>query len=84
MIEQDWLYGLLGGALIGLAGSMFLLVNGRIMGASGIVEGLIHKSKGNDYLESISFILGLILLPTILSITYNLPKTNITSNLFFL
>ena len=51
MIEQDWLYGLLGGIFIGLAGSMYLLVNGKIMGASSIIGGIIHKSKENDYLE---------------------------------
>ena len=84
MIEQDWLYGLLGGIFIGLAGSMYLLVNGKIMGASGIIEGLILKSKMNEYLEKISFIIGLILLPAIMSITYNLSKTNITSNLYLI
>ena len=84
MIEQDWLYGLLGGIFIGLAGSMYLLVNGRIMGASGIIEGLILKSKVDEYLEKISFIIGLILLPAIMSITYNLSKTNITSNLYLI
>jgi len=84
MIEQDWLYGLLGGIFIGLAGSMYLLVNGKIMGASGIIEGLILKSKVDEYLEKISFIIGLILLPAIMSITYNLSKTNITSNLYLI
>ena len=46
MIEQDWLYGFLGGVLIGLAASMFLLINGRTMGASGIIGGLVDKSDG--------------------------------------
>ena len=84
MIEQAWLYGLLGGVFIGLAASIFLLVNGRIMGASSIIGGIIHTSKENDYLELISFIIGLISLPAILAITYNLPKTNITSNLYLI
>ena len=84
MIEQDWLYGLLGGIFIGLAGSMYLLVNGKIMGASGIIEGLILKSKVDEYLEKISFIIGLIFLPAIMGIIYNLPKTNITSNLYLI
>ena len=74
MLEQDWLYGLLGGVFIGLAASMFLLVNGRIMGASSIIGGIMHKSKENDYLELISFIIGLISLrrveTTIRSIRY--------------
>ena len=54
------------------------------MGASSIIGGIMHKSKENDYLELISFIIGLISLPAILAITYNLPKTNITSNLYLI
>jgi len=54
------------------------------MGASGIIEGLISKSRGDEYLERISFIIGLIFLPAIMGIIYNLPKTNITSNLYLI
>ena len=41
MIEQDWIWGFVGGLLIGLGGAVYLLVNGRVMGASGIVGGLV-------------------------------------------
>ena len=37
----EWIFGLVGGLVIGLGGAVFLLVNGRIMGASGIVGGLV-------------------------------------------
>ena len=40
-MPQDWLMGLIGGGLIGLAAALYLLLNGRIMGASGIVGGLV-------------------------------------------
>ena len=40
MIEMDWIWGLVGGLMIGSAAALFLLVNGRIMGASGILGGL--------------------------------------------
>ena len=43
MIEQSYLYGLVGGLIIGLAGAVYLLGNGRIMGASGVIGGLISK-----------------------------------------
>jgi len=43
-MQQDWIMGLLGGGLIGTAAAIFLLVNGRVMGASGIIGGLIDKS----------------------------------------
>jgi uncharacterized membrane protein YedE/YeeE len=84
MIEQDWLYGFLGGVLIGLAASMFLLINGRTMGASGIIGGLVDKSGWHNYLERISFIAGLIFIPAVISFTYNFPKTNITSNIYLI
>ena len=40
-MPYDWMMGLLGGSLIGLAAAFYLLVNGRIMGASGIIGGLV-------------------------------------------
>ena len=49
-MEQDWLWGLAGGALIGCAGAIYLLMNGRVMGASGIVGGLVDGTvaKGRN------------------------------------
>ena len=43
-METDWIWGLVGGLLIGTGGAVYLLGNGRIMGASGIVGGLIDGS----------------------------------------
>ena len=36
----DWTYGLLGGLMIGCAAAIYLLVNGRIMGAFSTDEGV--------------------------------------------
>ncbi len=33
--------GLIGGALIGLAATLFILINGRIAGISGILGGVL-------------------------------------------
>ena len=60
----DWvhftpLWSLIGGLLIGLSASIFLLFHGRIMGVSGILGGLIRPLKG-DRGWRISFIAGLI------------------------
>ena len=41
MIEQSYIHGLVGGLVIGLAGAVYLLGNGRIMGASGVIGGLV-------------------------------------------
>lgn len=63
MIETDWIFGLLGGLLIGTAGALYLLVNGRIMGASGILGGLLDGSARNDWRERLAFLSGLLAVP---------------------
>ena len=50
---------LAGGALIGIATAMFVLLNGRIAGISGILAGLLQPAKG-DAAWRLAFILGLI------------------------
>lgn len=50
----------LGGALIGLAASLMLLLEGRIAGISGIVGGLFAPKPG-DIGWRIAFVLGLML-----------------------
>lgn len=58
LASQAW-PSLLGGALIGVAASIFLLINGRIAGISGIVGGLLEKhAQGTGW--RLAFILGLI------------------------
>ncbi len=63
MIQPDWITGLIGGVMIGCAGAAFLLFNGRIMGASGILGGLIDGSGRANMSERLAFIAGLILVP---------------------
>ena len=43
-MQTDWIMGLTGGVVIGLAASFYLLTNGKVMGASGIIGGLVDKS----------------------------------------
>ncbi|WP_255490228.1 YeeE/YedE family protein [Bdellovibrio sp. KM01] len=57
---QSILMALAGGALIGLAASLMLILNGRVTGISGIANGLLTLQKG-DYLWRATFIIGLIL-----------------------
>ena len=38
---------LIGGAVIGLAATLLLLLNGRIAGVSGILQGLLPPAKGD-------------------------------------
>jgi len=53
---------LAGGLLIGLAATMFVLLNGRIAGISGIVGGLLAPVRG-DVAWRLAFVLGLLAAP---------------------
>ena len=58
-MNTEWLYALTGGVLIGLAVSLMLLLNGRVTGISGIINGLLNPVKG-DLAWRIYFVVGLI------------------------
>lgn len=50
---------LMGGALIGLAAAMLVLLNGRIAGISGVLGGLLRPVSG-DVAWRVAFVLGLV------------------------
>ncbi len=83
-MEQDWIWGLIGGLLIGTGGAVYLLANGRIMGASGILGGLVDGSGRNSAWERIVFLLGVFLLPIPLYPVYRAVDTHITDNMFLI
>ena len=69
-MQIDWLSftpipSLLGGALLGIAAALYVLLHGRILGISGIVAGLLHPNR-NDVAWRLSIILGIITAPWIL------------------
>ena len=78
----DWIYGLLGGLLIGLGGLTLLLFNGRIMGASGILGKLIETSQATEKFESLIFLAGVFGTPFIILNFVDLHETNITTSPF--
>ena len=55
---------LIGGMLIGLSAILFMLLNGRIAGVSGIAGGLIVPVAG-DWQWRLAFVLGLIAGPLV-------------------
>ena len=55
---------LAGGVLIGIAAAMFVLLNGRIAGISGIVGGLLSPHRG-DLIWRVVFIAGLVSAPLV-------------------
>jgi uncharacterized membrane protein YedE/YeeE len=70
---------LAGGLLIGLAAALFILLNGRIAGISGILGGLLRPNKG-DIGWRIAFIGGLIFAPLIYGVFYALPVIQIDAD----
>ena len=53
-----------GGVLLGISAALFILVNGRVLGISGIVGGLLTPKKG-DVGWRLAFLLGLAVSPLI-------------------
>lgn len=81
-MDIDWIWGLVGGLMIGAAASFYLLGSGRIMGASGIIGGLVDRSGWSTWAERLSFIAGLALVPMVVRGFLAEPvQTNITTNL---
>ena len=67
MMTIDWnsftpWTSLAGGILLGLASAIFILVNGRILGISGIVGGLLRPKSG-DVGWRLAFVLGMLVAP---------------------
>jgi len=65
---------------IGLGGAVFLLGNGRIMGASGLIGGLVDGSGWSNAAERIVFLAGVIIMPIIVLQFWDRSETNITDN----
>lgn len=81
MIPADWIFGLIGGLMIGGAASVFLLFNGRIMGASGLFGGMIDGTGRGNWTERAAFVTGLVLVPAAIALFNHAPDTRITTNL---
>lgn len=58
ILPYDPMPPLIGGVLIGVAAAMLLLLNGRIMGISGIYRGLLQPTHKNEVLWRAAFIMG--------------------------
>lgn len=80
----DWLNftpwsSLAGGALIGLAASLFVVANGRIAGISGLIGSLLQRgSEGVS--EKALFLLGLLIAPLLWGIFATLPQIEFKSS----
>lgn len=84
-MSAQWLWGLAGGGVIGLAGAILLLVNGRIMGVSGIIaavtDGTDRRPAPNRHAhENLAFVAGLLLVPGLVWLIAGRPETHLTGN----
>ena len=65
----DWIHftpwtSLAGGVLLGIASALFILLNGRVLGVSGILGSLLRPQKG-DTGWRLFFLAGLLVAPTL-------------------
>ncbi|WP_062364884.1 YeeE/YedE family protein [Variovorax paradoxus] len=67
---------LAGGVLVGAAAAMFVLLNGRIAGISGIVGGLLRPVRG-DVAWRLAFVAGLVAAPMAYAVVAPWPRPQI-------
>ena len=85
-MNVDWLNftpwsSLAGGALIGLAASLFVVANGRIAGISGLIGSLLQRgSEGVS--EKALFLLGLLIAPLLWGLFATLPQIEFKTGWF--
>ncbi len=73
------LMGLLGGLMIGTAAALFLLINGRIMGISGLFGGLVDGSGWRNGVERAAIVAGLVGMPALLVLRWP-TEAHVTGN----
>jgi hypothetical protein len=66
-MTMDWNHftpwaSLAGGVILGVASALFILLNGRVLGISGILGGLVKPQRG-DTGWRIAFVAGLLVAP---------------------
>jgi len=79
-MPTDFVWGLVGGLMIGLAGAIYLLMNGKVMGVSGILGGLVDGTGRSSTADRLAFLVGTLAVPGLA--VYLIPgaATQLTSN----
>jgi uncharacterized membrane protein YedE/YeeE len=84
MVPAIYLQSLIGGGLIGLASVLFLLLDGRVAGVSGIVSGSLRRFDENQ-LRNAAFLLGLMIGPILYRVGFGTwPPLHIDADLWTL
>ncbi|MGI0482144.1 YeeE/YedE family protein [Geminocystis sp. CENA526] len=72
-IEPSWIYGLIGGILIGISATILLAFNGRIAGISGMINGVLEFKPSEIW--RVFFLGGMLLGGIIYEYLLPFPKT---------
>lgn len=72
-----------GGALIGVASSLLILLNGRIAGISGILGGLLQPGS-SDTGWRFTFLAGLVIAPLVYDLLATLPVVEVEAESWLL
>ncbi len=83
-MQVDWAHftpasALGGGALIGLAATLLLLRDGRILGAAGIFAGLAQPKTG-DFAWRLAFVGGLMVSPALAALLWGVTAPQIAAS----
>ncbi|MDF3416121.1 YeeE/YedE family protein [Sulfitobacter sp. M57] len=67
MIETAFtpLASLVGGVLIGLAATLLMLVAGRVMGATGVLAGIVQPASAQDFGWRVALLAGMVSGPAV-------------------
>ncbi|MEX0347787.1 MAG: YeeE/YedE family protein [Paracoccaceae bacterium] len=69
---------LLGGVLIGLAATLLMLVFGRVMGATGVLAGMLWPSSGQDFAWRAALLSGMVTGPfVVFALTGKMPTVEV-------
>jgi uncharacterized membrane protein YedE/YeeE len=71
---------LAGGVVLGIAAALFVLLNGRVLGISGILGGLV-KPKAGDAGWRLAFVAGLIAAPILWRLFAPLPVPRVDASI---
>ncbi|MSQ67494.1 MAG: YeeE/YedE family protein [Gammaproteobacteria bacterium] len=79
----DWQHftpwtSLAGGVLLGLSAAVFVLLNGRIAGISGVLGGLLQPRRG-DVDWRVAFVAGMLLAPLAYGLFATLPVARMST-----
>ena len=69
---------LAGGAVLGLSAALFVLLNGRIAGISGVLGGLLRPRAG-DLAWRVAFVGGLLVAPLVYGLFADLPTMQVAA-----